>query len=91
MITATGPSWKPNEDLPLGKGSTIQQFIATVGADRLEIDVAPWGEGTLKVNGVQVAQVRDKKNRREAFRALKTAAERYLRLRPAPTTARRTS
>lgn len=91
MITATGPSWKPNKDLPLGKGSTMQQFIATVGADRLEIDVAPWGEGTLKVNGVQVAQVSDKKNRRAAFHALKAAAERYLGLRPAPIRAPRVS
>ncbi len=84
MSTATRPSWKPNIDLAVGKGATVQQFGATGGADRLEIDIAPWGEGTLKVNGVQVAQVTDKKNRRDAFRALKTAAEHYLRTRGAP-------
>ncbi len=91
MITATGPIWKPNENLPLGRGATVQQFFATVGADRLEIDVAPWGEGTLQVNGMQVAQVSDKKNRQEAFRALKIAAQHYLGLRPAPIRQRRPS
>ena len=43
--------WKTNEALAVGKGATVQQFVATVGDDRLEIDVAPWGEGHLKVNG----------------------------------------
>jgi len=81
MGTAIRPNWKPNMDVAVGKGTTVQQFSAAVGADRLEIEVAPWGEGKLKINGVAIAQVSDKKDRREAFRALKTIAERYLRKR----------
>jgi enoyl-[acyl-carrier protein] reductase I len=78
------PDWKPNEALAVGKGATVQEFVATVGDDKLEIDVAPWGEGHLKVNGRQVAHINDAKNRREAFRALKRIAERYLNERSAP-------
>ncbi len=74
-------SWKPNEDLAVGKGATLQQFFATVGPDRLEIEVAPWGEGTLKINGVQIARVSERKDRREAFRDLKAIAERHMRTR----------
>jgi enoyl-[acyl-carrier protein] reductase I len=37
--------WKTNESIAAGKGATVQEFHATVGDDRLEIDVAPWGEG----------------------------------------------
>jgi enoyl-[acyl-carrier protein] reductase I len=77
------PSWKPNEDLAVGKGATLQQFFATVGPDRLEIEVAPWGEGTLKVNGVQIAKVSERKDRREVFRDLKNIAERHMRKRTA--------
>ena len=32
-------------------------FVATIGRDRFEIDVAPWGEGDLKINGQQVAHL----------------------------------
>jgi enoyl-[acyl-carrier protein] reductase I len=71
-------NWEPNKNLPVGKGATVQQFVAIVGDDKLEIDVAPWGEGHLKVNGRQIAQVKDAKDRRQAFRDLKQAAERYL-------------
>src|SRR5262249_31979494 len=53
-------------------------FVATVGDDILEIDVAPWGEGHLKVNGRKIARVKDAKDRRQAFRDLKEVAERYL-------------
>jgi len=70
--------WEPNKELPVGKGATFQQFVATVGADKLEIDVAPWGEGHLRVNGREVAQIKDRKDRRQAFRDLKQIAERYL-------------
>jgi enoyl-[acyl-carrier protein] reductase I len=80
-MPATKPSWKPNEDLAVGKGATLQQFFATVGPDRLEIEVAPWGEGTLKVNGVQIAKVSERKDRREAFRDLRAIAERHMRKR----------
>jgi enoyl-[acyl-carrier protein] reductase I len=51
---------------------------ATVGNDRLEIDVAPWGEGHFRVNGVELAYVNDAKDRRQAFRKLNQIAERYL-------------
>jgi enoyl-[acyl-carrier protein] reductase I len=71
-------SWEPNKNIPMGRGATFQQFVATVGADTLEIDVAPWGEEHLRVNGQEIAQVKDRKDRRQAFRDLKQVAERYL-------------
>ena len=49
-----------------------------LGANELEIDVAPWGEGHLRVNGQEIAQVKDRKDRRQAFRDLKRIAELYL-------------
>jgi enoyl-[acyl-carrier protein] reductase I len=64
--------------LAAGKGATVQEFVATVGDKRLEIDVAPWGEGHLKVNGREIAHVDDAKDRRQAFRKLAKAAEHYL-------------
>jgi enoyl-[acyl-carrier protein] reductase I len=70
--------WKINEALAVGKGATVQEFVATVGNDRLEIDVAPWGEGHLKVNGREIAHIDDGKDRRHVFHAIKTIAERYL-------------
>jgi enoyl-[acyl-carrier protein] reductase I len=72
------PRWEPNKDLPVGKGATIQEFVAAVGDDKLEISVAPWGEGQLKINGRKIAQIKDAKDRRQAFRHLKEAAERYV-------------
>ena len=77
-MTSTKLDWKSNEDLAVGKGATVQEFIATVGNDKLEIDVAPWGEGHLKVNGLEVAHINDAKDRRQAFRDLKVIVERYL-------------
>jgi enoyl-[acyl-carrier protein] reductase I len=77
-MDALRPDWKSIEGLAVGKGATVQEFVATVGDDRLEIDVAPWGEGRLKVNGKQIAHIGDAKDRREAFRELKKIAERYL-------------
>ncbi len=74
----TKPDWRTNEALAVGKGATVQQFFATVGADKLEIDVAPWGEGHLKVNGRQIARIDDARNRREAFHRLKKVADEYL-------------
>jgi enoyl-[acyl-carrier protein] reductase I len=70
--------WKTNEGLAVGKGATVQEFVAVSGDDRLEIDVAPWGEGHLKVNGRQVAHVKDAKDRRQAFRRLSEMADRFL-------------
>ena len=68
--------WEPNRVMPTGKG-TLQQFVATVGKDRFEINVAPWGEGQLTVNGREIARTAEAVDRRHAFAALKQAAERY--------------
>jgi enoyl-[acyl-carrier protein] reductase I len=70
--------WKPNERSSVGKGSTFHEFVASVGSDELEIAVAPWGEGHLKINGREVARVNDANGRRAAFRDLKKIAERYV-------------
>jgi hypothetical protein len=77
-MISSKPDWKANEALAAGKGATVQEFVATVGNDKLEIDVAPWGEGHLKVNGRELAHINDAKDRRQAFRELKMIAERYL-------------
>jgi enoyl-[acyl-carrier protein] reductase I len=76
--TSRKPDWKANDDLPVGKGATFQQWVATVGHDKLQMDVAPWGEGFLKVNGRQIAHIDDAKDRRQAFRNLNKIAEQYL-------------
>jgi enoyl-[acyl-carrier protein] reductase I len=70
--------WKTNENLAAGKGATAQEFVAKVGDYKLEITVAPWGEGQLKINGQKVSQIENAKDRRQAFRGLADAAERYL-------------
>ena len=70
--------WKADEALSVGKGATVQQFVATLGDDQLEIDVAPWGEGHLKINGREIAHVENTKDRRQAFRAVREIAERYV-------------
>ena len=62
----------------MGKGATVQEFTAIVGANKLEIDVAPWGEGHLKFNDQEIAHLSDAKDRRQAFRDLKRIAEHYL-------------
>ena len=77
-MTSMTLDWRSNDAMAVGKGATIQQFIANVGNDRLEIDVAPWGEGHFKVNGREVAHVDDAKDRRQAFREIKKIAERYV-------------
>jgi enoyl-[acyl-carrier protein] reductase I len=77
-MTATTLEWKSIEGLAAGKGATVQEFVASVGDTKLEIAVAPWGEGHLRINGRQVDQVNDAKDRRQAFRRLAKAAERYL-------------
>jgi enoyl-[acyl-carrier protein] reductase I len=71
--------WTTNNKLAAGKGATVQQFIATVGRDKLEIDVAPWGEGHLRINGREIAHVSDAKERRQAFRDLEKIADQYLK------------
>jgi enoyl-[acyl-carrier protein] reductase I len=70
-MTSSKPDWKTNESLPAGKGATVQEFFATVGDDKLQIDVAPWGEGHLKINGREIAHVDSAKDRRQAFRELR--------------------
>ena len=62
-MASSKPDWKTNESLAAGKGATVQEFLATVGDDKLEIDVAPWGEGHRKVKGVELAHVNDAKDR----------------------------
>src|SRR6201997_2287358 len=76
--------WKANGQLAVGKGATVQEFMAVVGADRLAIDIAPWGEGRLKVNGHEIAHVTEAKDRRQAFRELQKIADHYLQTRAAP-------
>jgi enoyl-[acyl-carrier protein] reductase I len=70
--------WKTDDSLAVGKGATVQQFVATLGDDQLQIDVAPWGEGHLKINGREIAHVNDAKDRRQAFRTIKQIADRYV-------------
>ena len=70
--------WMTNQTLAVGKGATVQEFYASVGNEKFEIDVAPWGEGHLRVNGREIACVDDAKDRRQAFRQLDKMAIRYL-------------
>jgi enoyl-[acyl-carrier protein] reductase I len=72
------PEWRSNDTLPAGKGATAQEFVATVGDYRLEIKVAPCGEGDLKINALEICRVDKGKNRREAFGQLAKMAEQYL-------------
>ncbi len=76
--------WKSNEQLAVGKGATVQEFMASLGGDKLAIDVAPWGEGHLRVNGREIAHLNNAKDRRQAFRELKKIAERYMETKAAP-------
>ena len=77
-MNPTMVEWKADETLAVGKGATVQQFAAKLGSDLLTIDVAPWGEGHLKVNGREVAHVNYPKDRRQAFREIKKIADRYV-------------
>ena len=83
-MTPIKPHWKAHQGSAAGHGAAVQQFVATVGNARLEIEVAPWGDGTLKVNGVQIAQINAARSSREVLRDIKTIAARHLRKRPAP-------
>ncbi len=86
-MTPIKPQWKAHQVPHADAGAAVQQFVATVGGARLEIEVAPWGDGTLKVNGIKIAQVHAARSSREALRDLKTIAARHLRKRvAAPTT-----
>jgi enoyl-[acyl-carrier protein] reductase I len=77
-MSVSSPDWTSKEGLAVGKGATVQEFVATIGDQKFEIDVAPWGEGHLKVNGREIAHVTDAKDRRQAFRELKRLADRYI-------------
>jgi enoyl-[acyl-carrier protein] reductase I len=77
-MTLTTLDWKTKAGLAVGKGATVQAFVASVGGQKLEIDVAPWGEGHLRVDGCEIAHVNDAKDRRQAFRKLAKTAEQYL-------------
>ena len=81
-MCASKTDWKTNENLAMGKGATVQEFSASAGGAKLEIDVAPWGEGHLKINGREVAHVNDAKDRRQAFQKLKDIADRFLEGKP---------
>ena len=70
--------WRAREGLAVGKGATLQAFVAMAGDNKLEIDVVAWGEGYLKANGREIAYVNDGKDGREAFRKLARTAEQYL-------------
>jgi enoyl-[acyl-carrier protein] reductase I len=71
--------WSSREDLAVGKGATVQEFVAILGDNRFEIDVTPWGEGHLRINGREIAHVDDAKDRRQAFAHLKRIAESHVR------------
>jgi enoyl-[acyl-carrier protein] reductase I len=77
-MTSRTLEWRTDQTLSVGKGATVQQFFALLGDNRLEIDVAPWGEGHLKINGREIAHVDDAKDRRQAFRAIKKIADHYV-------------
>jgi enoyl-[acyl-carrier protein] reductase I len=74
--------WKTAEGMAVGKGATVQEFTATVGNRKLKIDVAPWGEGHLRINGREIAHINDARDRRQAFSRLKQIADRYLEEHP---------
>jgi enoyl-[acyl-carrier protein] reductase I len=70
--------WKSKEGLAVGKGATVQEFVATIGSTTFQINVAPWGEGHLKINGREIVHVADAKDRRQAFRNLAKKAEQFV-------------
>src|ERR671912_12573 len=77
-MTSVELEWRAKEGLAVGKGATVQEFVAMVGDKRFEIDVTPWGIGHLKVNGREIAHVDSAKDRRQAFRELAKTAQHYL-------------
>ena len=69
-MVAASPDWRPNQAFAAGRGATVQRFVAIVGSDKLEIDVTPWGDGSLRVNGYPAAHVNDAADGGQAFRKL---------------------
>jgi enoyl-[acyl-carrier protein] reductase I len=80
--TASALAWKVNQDLPVGKGTTIEEFVALAGKRKYVIDVAPWGEGRITVDGREIARLADAKDRQQAFRSLSVIAKQHLRGEP---------
>src|SRR5581483_10994461 len=68
MMTSAAAEWRADERVALGRGATLQVFLATVGKDELEMGVMPWGEGHLKLNGREVAHIDHAVDRRHVFR-----------------------
>jgi enoyl-[acyl-carrier protein] reductase I len=77
-MTSVEPNWEPNTAAATGKGATVQQFVASARGKKLEIEIAPWGEGRLKVDGREIARVDEATDTRRVFRDLKQIAQRYL-------------
>jgi enoyl-[acyl-carrier protein] reductase I len=75
-------TWKTNQDFPVGKGATVQEFVAAAGEHHYTIDVAPWGEGRMMLDGREIARIDDAKGQREAFSTLTMLAERHLKGEP---------
>lgn len=67
--------WISNSALPVGKGATRQEFDATVGIDQRAIETTPWGEGELRINGIEIARIHDAQTPLEAFHALRRFAQ----------------
>jgi enoyl-[acyl-carrier protein] reductase I len=80
--TASALAWKVNQDLPVGKGTTIEEFVALAGKRKYVIDVAPWGEGRITIDGREIARLADAKDRQQAFRSLSVIAEQHLKGEP---------
>ena len=74
--------WKANQNFPVGKGATVQEFVAAAGEHQYTIDVAPWGEGRMMLDGREIARIDDAKGHQEAFRSLTLLAERHLKGEP---------
>lgn len=72
-------AWTVNEDFPVGKGASVQEFVAVAGENRYVIDVAPWGEGRFTVDNREVARVDGSNDMQKTFRDLSILAERHLR------------
>jgi hypothetical protein len=60
-----------------GVCDALQQLVETVGTRKLEFEVTPWGDGYLKINGLEVATIKGRATRRQAFRDLRRIAEHY--------------
>jgi enoyl-[acyl-carrier protein] reductase I len=68
--------WRANTD-SAGKAA-VEEHIAFVGDSRYVIDIAPWGEGRLMVDGKEIARLDGAKDRKQAFSDLSIVAERYV-------------